>query len=184
MDTPIFFDSHAHYFDEKFQKYDGGAEAAIRDAYNVGVRYILNAGTSPETSRDAIALAEAHEHLYASAGLHPSDSHDVSDTDLQAVLDEIKMLCSHEKVVALGEIGLDYYWDDSQKERQKAILDTQLCRRMLSESKWKWQRGLPYPLSFTIARHTGTRWIFCAHIRTCAEFFTASAEVLRWRVSF
>ncbi len=127
METPVIFDSHAHYFDERFaEKYPGGAEAAIEDAYKIGVRYILNAGTSPETTREAIALAEKHSHLYASAGIHPSDSHDIPDDHLQTALDDIRHLCGHRKVVALGEIGLDYYWDVSQKERQKVIFDTQL----------------------------------------------------------
>lgn len=183
MDTPIFFDSHAHYFDEKFQKYDGGAESAICDAYTAGVRYILNAGTSPETSRDAIALAEAHEHLYAAAGLHPSDSHDVSDASLQSVLDEIKLLCSHKKVVALGEIGLDYYWDDSQKERQKSILDTQLS---MAEDL-----GLPVIIHDREA-HGDTMDILRTHphVRGILHSFSGSAEMARqllmrdWYISF
>lgn len=127
MEKPIIFDSHAHYFDERFtEKYPGGAEGAIADAYGIGVRYILNAGTSPETTRQAIALAEKYPHLYASAGIHPSDSHEIPDENLQAALDEIRLLCAHDKVVAVGEIGLDYHWDISQKERQKSVFDIQL----------------------------------------------------------
>ena len=121
------FDSHAHYFDDRFaREYPGGADGAIADAKEKGVRYILNAGTSPATSRAALDFSEKHQALFAAVGIHPSDSHDISDTDLPAALDEILRLSSHEKSVAIGEIGLDYYWDVSQKERQKDIFDTQL----------------------------------------------------------
>ena len=183
MDTPVFFDSHAHYFDDRFEKYEGGAEAAIRDASDAGVRYILNAGTTPETSRAAIRLAEMHPHLYAAAGLHPSDSHDVSDADLPQVLDEIRTLCTHEKTVALGEIGLDYYWDDSQKDRQKSILDAQLS---MAE-----ELDLPVIIHDREA-HGDTMDILRAHpnVRGVLHSFSGSAEMARqllkngWYISF
>lgn len=183
METPVFFDSHAHYFDERFEKYEGGAEAAIHDAFDAGVRYILNAGTTPETSRAAIRLAEKIQHLYAAAGLHPSDSHDVSDADLPSVLDEIRTLCAHEKVVALGEIGLDYYWDDSQKERQKAIFDAQLS---MAE-----ELSLPVIIHDREA-HGDTMDILRAHPHACGVLhsFSGSVEMARqllargWYISF
>ncbi len=183
MAVPIFFDSHAHYFDDRFEKYEGGAEKAIRNAFDIGVRYILNAGTTPETSRAAILLAESHEGLYAAAGLHPSDSHDVSDESLTSVLDEIRTLCAHEKVVALGEIGLDYYWDDSQKERQKSIFDTQLS--MAEELR------LPVIIHDREA-HGDTMDILRAHpnVRGVLHSFSGSAEMARqllkngWYISF
>ncbi len=183
MDTPVFFDSHAHYFDDRFLKYDGGAEAAIRDAMDVGIGYILNAGTTPETSRAAIRLAETHDGLYAAAGLHPSDSHDVSDADLPSVLDEIRTLCSREKVVALGEIGLDYYWDDSQKGRQKSIFDAQLS---MAE-----ELDLPVIIHDRDA-HGDTMDILRAHpnVRGVLHSFSGSSEMARqllkngWYISF
>lgn len=184
METPVFFDSHAHYFDEKFQKYDGGADAAIRDAHEAGIRYILNAGTMPETSRSAIRMAEKHPHLYAAAGLHPSDSHDVRDADIpSSVLDEIRTLCTHEKVVAVGEIGLDYYWDASQKERQKSIFDAQLS---MAE-----ELALPVIIHDREA-HGDTMDILRAHpnARGVLHSFSGSAEMARqliargWYISF
>ncbi|MBQ8746748.1 MAG: TatD family hydrolase [Clostridia bacterium] len=183
MDTPVFFDSHAHYFDDRFEKYEGGAEAAIRDAFDLGIRYILNAGTTPETSRAAIRLAETHDGLYAAAGLHPSDSHEISDADLPSVLDEIRTLCTHEKIVALGEIGLDYYWDDSQKDRQKSILDVQLS---MAE-----ELDLPVIIHDREA-HGDTMDILRAHpnVRGVLHSFSGSAEMARqllkngWYISF
>ncbi len=183
METAVFFDTHAHYFDEKFEKVEGGAHGAVLAAQKIGVRYILNAGTTLDTSRMAILLAEQHSHLYAAAGLHPSDSHNVADTKLNAVLDEICILCAHEKVVAVGEIGLDYYWDDSQKDRQKAILDTQLS---MAE-----QLNLPVIIHDREA-HGDTMDILRAHKNVCGVLhsFSGSTEMARqllkasWYISF
>lgn len=184
METPIIFDSHAHYFDERFaEEYPGGAAAAIADAYEIGVRYILNAGTSPETTRQAIVLAEKHPHLYASAGIHPSDSHGIPDDGIQAALDEIYHLCAHKKVVALGEIGLDYHWDVSQKNRQKSIFDLQLS--MADEL------DLPVIIHDREA-HGDTLDILRAHpnVRGVLHSFSGSMEMMRqlvtrgWYISF
>ncbi len=184
MESPVIFDSHAHYFDERFAaQYPGGADAAIADAYAVGVRYILNAGTSPETTSLAIALAEKYSHLYASAGIHPSDSHDVPDENLTAALDTIRRQCAHGKVVALGEIGLDYHWDVSQKERQKSIFDAQLS---IAE-----ELMLPVIIHDREA-HGDTVDILWAHPNVCGVLhsFSGSAEMARqlvnrgWYISF
>lgn len=184
MENPIIFDSHAHYFDERFaEKYPGGADAAIADAYKIGVRYILNAGTSPETTRQAITLAERYPHLYASAGIHPSDSHDIPDEHLQASLDEIRLLCGHRKVTALGEIGLDYHWDTSRKERQKSIFDTQLS---MAE-----ELNIPVIIHDREA-HGDTLDILRAHPNVCGVLhsFSGSTEMARqlvargWYISF
>lgn len=184
METPAIFDSHAHYFDDRFAaQYPGGADAAIADAYAVGVRYILNAGTSPETTALAIALAEKHPHLYASAGIHPSDSHDIADDNLADALDTVRRQCTHSKVVALGEIGLDYHWDVSQKQRQKAIFDTQLS---MAE-----ELSLPVIIHDREA-HGDTLDILWTHPNVCGVLhsFSGSAEMARqlvdrgWYISF
>ncbi len=112
----MLFDSHAHYYDEKF-----GCDlpSVISEIKEAGVKYVINAGTSPETTRMSIALAEENEGFFASAGLHPSDIFDMSD--IEAAFDEIKTLALHEKAVAIGEIGLDYHWhgESSERETQK-----------------------------------------------------------------
>jgi len=179
-----FFDSHAHYFDTRFaEKYPGGADQALADAYAAGVRYILNAGTLPETTRQALEMAKQYDWLYASAGIHPSDSHDIPDTELQAALDEIRLLCADPKTVALGEIGLDYYWDTSQKERQKQIFDTQLS---MAE-----ELNLPVIIHDREA-HGDTMDILRAHPKSYGilHSFSGSAEMARqlsdrgWYISF
>ncbi len=178
------FDSHAHYFDDRFaREYPGGAEKAITDVFDAGVQYILNAGTAPDTVRAAIALAERFPGLYASSGLHPSDSHDVTDADLTSVLCDIRSLCDHPKVVAIGEIGLDYHWDVSQKERQKSIFDMQLS---MAE-----ELSLPVIIHDREA-HGDTMDILWAHPRVTGilHSFSGSAEMARqltargWYVSF
>jgi len=121
------FDSHAHYNDARFdEEYPGGRECAIRDACTAGVTGILNAGTNPSTSRESVRLAEEYPFFYAAAGLHPSDVSDFDVHFIQKALDEIRTIASHPKCVAIGEIGLDYYWTDENKNLQKEVFDRQL----------------------------------------------------------
>jgi TatD DNase family protein len=88
------------------------------------VRYIINAGTNPDSSRESLKIAEKFEGFYASVGIHPSDLYDLSDP--YAALDEIKALASHPKAVAIGEIGLDYHWHEERHDFQKEFLHAQL----------------------------------------------------------
>ena len=110
------FDSHAHYFDARFAKeYEGGAERLLLEIMPVPVSHVLNVGTDPRTSRLAIEQALKHEGLYAAVGIHPGDCHYLSDVAL--ALSEIEAMISDSekrrasKIVALGEIGLDYHFD-------------------------------------------------------------------------
>lgn len=116
----ILFDSHAHYYDEKYGDELEETVKAIREA---GVRYVLNAGTTPETSRQALSLAEKYDGFYAAVGIHPEN---IDEIDKEAAFDEIKTLLKHEKAVAIGEIGLDYHWRDDNKEEQKYWFRKQL----------------------------------------------------------
>ena len=121
------FDSHAHYNDARFEEeYPGGVIRAIEDAKAAGVRYILNAGTTPATSAQSLALAESYPFFYASVGIHPTDSMGIPDDVLGQALEQIRRLAAHPKAVAIGEIGLDYHWDPDGKERQMRIFDAQL----------------------------------------------------------
>ena len=122
-----YFDSHAHYNDARFaSEYPGGAHQALLDAHSAGVACILNAGTNPKTSALSLALADAYAWIYASAGLHPTDSLEISDEALPAALDALRALTTHPKCRAIGEIGLDYHWDPDGAGRQKRIFDAQL----------------------------------------------------------
>lgn len=119
----ILFDSHAHYNDEKFGN-DSERDALIRQIMDGGVKYIVNAGTNPESSYESLKIAEKFDGFYAAVGIHPSDLYDLSDP--YAALDEIRALASHKKAVAIGEIGLDYYWHEERKDFQKKFLHLQL----------------------------------------------------------
>jgi len=106
-----FFDSHAHYNDEK---YDEDREELIDNMYKEGITKIIVAGSSLETTKSALKIAEKYPHIYATAGIHP---HDIANIDKD--LKEIEELAKHEKIVAIGEIGLDYYFVKDNKEEQK-----------------------------------------------------------------
>lgn len=121
---PIF-DTHAHYNDSRFDdEIDGGKDSVLAVLLSENVKHIVNAGTNPASSRECIALAEKYPQLYATAGIHPGDINPADDID--AVMEELRGLLAHPKVCALGEIGLDYYWDDQPREVQKLWFRRQL----------------------------------------------------------
>ena len=113
-------DSHAHLDHRKF---DGDRAAVISRAQEVGVVAILNAGADLASSRAAVALAEEHDFIYAAVGVHPHDALTVNPE----LLDELRKLARHPKVVAVGEIGLDYYRDLSPRPVQLRAFADQLA---------------------------------------------------------
>ena len=113
-------DSHCHL---NFDAYDADRAEVIERAAAADVTRIINPGVDAESSRAAVALAAAHPGIYAAVGMHPNDSADFSDADL----DWIAALAAEPKVVAIGEIGLDYHWDDSPKAKQFQALEAQLA---------------------------------------------------------
>lgn len=122
-----YFDSHAHYDDPRFeQEFEGGTDGALLAAKANGVGTIVNVGANVQSSRASVRLAEKYVFVYAAVGIHPSDAQQVEAGRETKVLDEIFRLLYHEKAVALGEIGLDYHYDDTDKERQKLFFDAQL----------------------------------------------------------
>ena len=106
-----FFDSHAHYNDEQF---DNDRDELIEKMYKDGITKIIVAGSNVETSKEAIEIAEKYDFIYATAGIHPQDIENI-DKDIL----EIENLSTHKKVVAIGEIGLDYHYTKDKKEEQK-----------------------------------------------------------------
>lgn len=100
------FDTHAHYDDAAF---DADRDELLSRLFQEDVTHIVNPGVTRESSEQAVALAERYSHLYAAVGIHPEDCAGVKDADFQA----IEALTNHEKVVAVGEIGLDYYWKEN-----------------------------------------------------------------------
>ena len=113
------FDSHAHYDDQAF---DPDREETLARVHASGVATILNAGADLESSRAAARLAEEHSYLYAAAGVHPQDAPNVPAD----YLDQLTELAARPKVVAIGEIGLDYYYDKEWAEQQKIVFAQQL----------------------------------------------------------
>lgn len=121
------FDSHAHYDDERFAaEFEGGTDGAILKARESGICGIINVGSGIQTSKNSIALSEKYSFIKAAAGIHPSDAQRVAKGEENAALDEIERLLSHPNAVALGEIGLDYHYDDTDGTCQKNFFDAQL----------------------------------------------------------
>lgn len=115
----MLFDTHAHL---QWASFDKDREHVISRARKAGVEYIVNIGFDIDGSRKAIELAEKHKGLYATVGIHP---HNASQLN-QAVLNKLRKLCEETNVVAIGEIGLDYYRNLSPKEDQKKAFEAQL----------------------------------------------------------
>ena len=113
------FDSHAHYNDEKFAE---DREELLKEIYNSGVTKLVNAGYSLESSKSAIEIAKTHNFIYSTVGISPNDIDDYK----KEYLEEIKKLAKNEKVVAIGEIGLDYYWNKENKDLQKEVFVSQI----------------------------------------------------------
>ena len=122
-----YFDSHAHYWDRRFEEeWEGGADALIREGFASCVSGIVNVGTSPETSLLAIEQAKRYPRMFAAAGLHPSDVRGIEH--LESALLAIEALFAHpeNKLVALGEIGLDYHYEPYDKDVQLAYFHGQM----------------------------------------------------------
>ena len=120
QENNMFFDTHAHYDDDKF---DADRDAVLAAMPEGGVDLIVNPGCTLESSRTAVALASRWGHVYAAVGIHPGDCAGTSDADLAA----LRALAAEPKVVAIGEIGLDYYWEDNPpREEQQAVFRRQL----------------------------------------------------------
>ncbi len=112
------FDAHAHYDDKWF---DEDRSALLSSMPENGVSYIVNAAVDIATAKTAIGFAEQYPHLYACAGIHPENLEGLEDD----YLDQLTEMLRHPKVVALGEIGLDYHWD-IEKPLQQRVFEEQL----------------------------------------------------------
>ncbi len=176
-------DSHAHYDDGKFEEqFEGGADAALKKSFEAGVEAVINVATNLENAKTTTALAEKYPNVFAALGIHPSDCQEMTG-DPDGILAEAEKNLSHPKVVAIGEIGLDYYWEPYDKERQAYFFERQLetavkhdlpvivhCREAIGDALE------------IVRRHEGVRGVF--------HSFSGSAETARelvslgWYVSF
>ena len=113
------FDTHTHYNDEKFEK---DREEIIKKTYEAGITRFVCAGYNLESSCKAVDIANKNEFIYSICGISPNDLEDFSEENLE----KIKELAKNKKNVAIGEIGLDYYWNKENKELQKQAFIRQI----------------------------------------------------------
>ncbi len=115
----MLFDSHTHLDDKKFN--DDRIEV-IEKIKAGGVSKLVNIGCDIKTSENSIRLAEKYDFIYATVGFHPCDTGNITEEHIE----KIKQLAQHKKVVAIGEIGLDYYWDSVPRDVQKYWFERQM----------------------------------------------------------
>jgi TatD DNase family protein len=115
----MLIDSHCHL---NFKKFDEDRLDVIARAKAGGIIAFINPGTNLDDSRQVVALAEQIPEVYAAIGVHPNDAAEVDE----AVLSRLRELAAHPKVVAIGEIGLDYYWDEAPRPVQQRVFEQQL----------------------------------------------------------
>lgn len=117
---PMIFDSHAHYDSRQFEE---DREELLNSMQENGVGTIVNAGASWRSVTSVVELAEKYPSVYAAVGIHPDDVGDLDEERFAFM----KKQCQHNKVVAVGEIGLDYYWDKLSHDIQKQWFERQLA---------------------------------------------------------
>ena len=116
----MYFVTHAHYDDEAF---DEDRDMLLSTLPEAGVSLVLNPGCDVESSRAAVALAARYPHVYAAVGLHPENCGGCGEAEFAA----IRALCGQKKVVAVGEIGLDYYWaENPPRDFQQSVFRRQI----------------------------------------------------------
>ena len=115
----MFFDTHAHYDDSRF---DEDRNELLLSLKQHNVSYVVNVGADIKSSQNSINLANKFDFVYASVGIHPHDAINAKEEDY----DQLKEWLQLDKVVALGEIGLDYYYDHSPKDIQRQVFKKQL----------------------------------------------------------
>ena len=117
----MLFDTHAHYDDEAF---DPDRELLLESLPQRGVALVVNPGCDLESSRKAVAYAAEYPHVYAAVGIHPENCGGFTPADMDA----LRQLAQQPKVVAIGEIGLDYYWEDNPPRAfQQTVFRKQLA---------------------------------------------------------
>lgn len=116
----MIVDTHTHYDDEAF---DGDRDVLLKSMAASGIGMIVNMGASLEGCRDTIALTEQYDFIYGALGVHPSDTGQLDEENFEW----LRKNCQRTKIVAIGEIGLDYHYPDSQPELQKKWFERQLA---------------------------------------------------------
>ena len=115
----MIFETHAHYDDNAF---DEDRDELLAQMPQNNIEYIVNVGASLKSTKQSIELAKKYPYIYAAAGVHPSDTDELNEKSFEWLVEQ----CKYEKVVAVGEIGLDYYWDEPDRKIQKKWFERQL----------------------------------------------------------
>ncbi len=169
-----YFDSHAHYYDERFrEELSEGVDKLIDTLFKENVCGIVNVGTSPATSRLAIEQAKKYPEMYTAIGIHPSDCKYL-DTDMETALSDIEALIldKSNKCVAIGEIGLDYHYPDTDRDLQMRYFDAQMeMAKRLSLPVVIHDRDAHADVTEVIRRHPGVKGVL--------HSFSGSAEMAR-----
>ncbi|MBE6556069.1 MAG: TatD family deoxyribonuclease [Ruminococcaceae bacterium] len=178
------FDSHAHYYDARFSREMGDVDELLSSLFSGEIGYIVNVGTDPQNSLSVVNEAKKWKGMYAAVGIHPSDGQYLADRDA-ALADIEKLLCKGmgEKVVALGEIGLDYHYEDTDRAVQGYLLEQQLCMaERLGVPVIIHDRDAHGDCFDAVCRHPSVRGVF--------HSYSGSAEMARdlvrrgWHISF
>lgn len=113
------FETHAHYDDDAF---DEDRDSLLQQMHQEGIDYIVNIGCSMDNSREIVRMVQKYDFLYGTVGVHPSDIDELTNEDMSA----LEELSKQDKILAIGEIGLDYHYDNVDKELQKQWFISQL----------------------------------------------------------
>lgn len=116
LTEPLIFDSHAHFDDERFDD----CRDTLLNELSKSVCGIVTCGCDKDSCKKALSIAQNHNFVYAAVGIHPCN------TDSGTTVEDIERLAQHKKCVAIGEIGLDYYWEPDRKNEQKQIFISQI----------------------------------------------------------
>lgn len=115
----MIFDTHAHYDDEAFAE---DRDEVLRSLKEHGIEAVVNVGASIQSTKNTLALMKQYPFVYGSVGVHPSETGELNDE----LYDWLKHVSKKERVVAIGEIGLDYYWDEPERDIQKHWFERQM----------------------------------------------------------
>lgn len=179
------FDSHAHYYDERFaEKMKGGADSILSALFSDNIGWIINVGTNNENAAECVAQAAKYEKMFAAVGIHPGDCRHYGDVDFE--IERLKgMLAERKKnkIVALGEIGLDYHYEGTDKLKQRDFFERQLAlARELDMPVIIHDREAHGDCFDTVRRYPEVRGVF--------HSFSGSAEMAKellkmgWYISF
>ncbi len=110
----MFTDTHCHLSKEDYEDID----AVIERAKENGIHRLIICGCDKKGIKEAIEISDRYDNIYLEIGFHPSEANITTEEDINWVIDQIK---NNQKVVAVGEIGLDYHWDKDNKDKQKEL---------------------------------------------------------------